>query len=224
MRKAVPILLAVLWILGCGGGGEGTPPPPSARVEAVQVTVTAQPAPAPAAVVRTAAAAPIAAIEAQATNVGTVTVRGFINTHYDGGGGNTPGDHNLLVCQKCFDFKDNTGFGGCNYIFHCYEEETCDVPGQCHEGFYEHYYMAPGAGYCDNAAEHPELDCTKATWRVLTLPIVGFAGGGGKLAPGESMNFGAGYSYFPGTYNPSASVYRWDGTLFDNDAKTLVVQ
>ena len=226
MRKAVPFLLVMLCVIGCGGGGGGNTPP-GARLEAVEVTLTAQSAPAAVTHVRTAAVSPAAAIpaiNAQATNVGNVTVRGFILTHYDGGGGNTGGAHNLFVCQKCFDSKDNTGLGGCNFIFHCYEEEGCDFANLCQQGFYEHYYMDPGQGYCDNAAEHPELDCTKATWRVLTLPIVGNAGGGGVLAPGEGMSYGGGYSYSPGTYNPSASVYRWDGTLFDNDAKTLIVE
>jgi len=237
MRKVMVLLLAMLGIFGCsGGGGGGGNTPPGARREAVEVTLTAQSIPAAAVTAQAAAAAPaesIPVIEARATNVGNVTVRGFVFTHYDGGGGNTSGEHNLLVCQKCFDFKDNTGLGGCNYIFHCYEEENCDFATNCQEGrgayvtgvgWTEHAYMPEGAGYCDNAAEHPELDCTQATWRVLTVPIFGNAGGGGKLAPGESMVFGASYTYSPGTYSPSAAVYRWDGTLFDNDAKTFIVQ
>jgi hypothetical protein len=164
------------------------------------------------------------AFSAKATNISTVPVRGIIVTHYDGGAGQTPGAHNLQVCQKCFDSKDGSGIGGCNYIFHVYEEESVDL-SVCRQGYYEHYYMDPGDGYCDNAAENPGLDCeSPATWRILTIPILGFAGGGGKLDPGQEMTAGGSYNLPTGIYAPSAAVYRWDGTAFDNDVKALTVE
>lgn len=238
MKRLLVVALAVgIVAVGCGGGGGNGGG--GIQGEAVKVTLNvATPSPA----IRSGAAtriapalAPAAAetsLEAVVENVGDVTVRGFVFTHYDGGAGFTPGLHTLYVCQKCFDLKDGSGPGGCNYIFHLYDEEIAaaldaglpDPRNECKQGVFEYAYMSPGDGYCNDPAENPELDCTKpATWRILVMPIYGFAGGGGKLIPGDNVVFGVGYPYPPGTYSPRVSVSRWDGTLFDNDARTVVV-